>query len=101
MNARPTISPSVETNNDALRLELQRELTEPETLIAELADRAAPHIDPVAWSTTGTAKAVAEQIRSALGRLDAGTYGRCVSCGDPIPAARLEAVPHAAACVKC
>ena len=101
MNAQPTATTVVDTNNGALRRTLQQELAERETLIAELADRAAPHIDPVAWSTTNTAKTVAEQIRGALARLDAGTYGRCVHCGDTIPTARLEAVPHAASCVNC
>ena len=40
-------------------------------------------------------------IDQALERIDAGTYGRCVSCGTAIPAERLEAVPWAACCVPC
>jgi DnaK suppressor protein len=40
-------------------------------------------------------------IRQALARLDAGTYGLCVSCGEPIAAARLEALPFAARCINC
>jgi DnaK suppressor protein len=41
------------------------------------------------------------QIESALERIAGGTYGDCVTCGDAIPPARLEAVPHAAQCIKC
>jgi RNA polymerase-binding transcription factor DksA len=41
------------------------------------------------------------EIDQALERLDAGTYGRCVSCGRPIPDERLAAVPWAALCVPC
>ena len=41
------------------------------------------------------------QIEAALARIDAGTYGECVTCGVAIPPARLEAVPHAAQCIKC
>lgn len=41
------------------------------------------------------------QIKSALDRIEAGTYGECVTCGNDIPPARLEAVPHAAQCIKC
>ena len=41
------------------------------------------------------------EIDQALERLDAGTYGRCVVCGTPIPAERLGAVPWAALCVPC
>ena len=35
----------------------------------------------------------------ALERLDAGTYGTCEACGEPIPLERLEARPEARYCV--
>lgn len=41
------------------------------------------------------------QIDEALARVDAGEYGICASCGDPIPAARLEVRPFAELCVPC
>jgi RNA polymerase-binding protein DksA len=41
------------------------------------------------------------QVERALARLDAGTYGRCENCGDPIPKARLQAFPRATLCVAC
>lgn len=34
-------------------------------------------------------------------RLRNGTYGRCEDCGQPIPSARLKALPEAARCVLC
>ncbi len=34
-------------------------------------------------------------------RLRTGTYGRCLRCGEPIPAARLEALPAAETCLGC
>lgn len=40
-------------------------------------------------------------IRAALGRIEDGTYGICVNCGEEIAPARLEAVPHAARCIDC
>lgn len=40
-------------------------------------------------------------IDSALQRINAGTYGNCVDCDQPIPMARLEAEPTAARCVQC
>lgn len=40
-------------------------------------------------------------IRHTLTRLEAGTYGLCTSCGIPIDAARLEAIPTAAHCIEC
>lgn len=40
-------------------------------------------------------------IEAALERIEAGTFGRCVRCGEPISDARLAAVPHAALCSDC
>lgn len=39
--------------------------------------------------------------RRALARLDAGIYGLCTACGEPIPLARLEALPAAEQCIRC
>ncbi|VXC21699.1 TraR/DksA C4-type zinc finger protein [Aeromicrobium sp. 9AM] len=39
------------------------------------------------------------EIDAARARLDAGTYGRCEVCGEPIPDGRLEARPVARTCV--
>jgi len=41
-----------------------------------------------------------EKIEAALARMDNGTYGRCLECGEPIPLERLEALPSAEYCVK-
>lgn len=40
-------------------------------------------------------------IDEALRRISDGTYGKCVSCGEDISTARLEAVPHARFCIAC
>ncbi len=42
-----------------------------------------------------------ELVDGALARLEAGTFGTCLRCGRPIPAARLEALPWAAHCIDC
>ncbi len=41
------------------------------------------------------------QIRAALTRIDDGSYGSCVTCGDAIAPARLAVQPAAAQCIKC
>ncbi|GFO54659.1 molecular chaperone DnaK [Geomonas sp. Red276] len=41
------------------------------------------------------------QLEEAQKRLEAGTYGRCESCGEPIGVERLRAVPFAPFCVGC
>ena len=38
------------------------------------------------------------ELADALRRLDAGTYGTCLTCGDAIPDGRLEAVPATRFC---
>jgi len=40
-------------------------------------------------------------VDAALARIAAGTYGRCLGCGKPVPDGRLEARPDAARCVTC
>jgi DnaK suppressor protein len=42
-----------------------------------------------------------EDIERALARIDAGTYGRCMACGQAIPTARLDALPMALRCAPC
>ena len=41
------------------------------------------------------------EIKTALLRLAAGSYGFCAVCGDPIAKERLVALPTANRCVKC
>jgi DnaK suppressor protein len=40
-------------------------------------------------------------VRTALRRIDAGTFGICVGCGENINAKRLAAVPWASFCIVC
>jgi DnaK suppressor protein len=42
-----------------------------------------------------------ELVDEALARLDDGTYGRCIRCGEQIAPDRLEALPWAARCIEC
>lgn len=41
------------------------------------------------------------EIDAALARLDAGCYGRCVRCEEPIPPGRLAVRPAAQTCIRC
>ncbi|HET9015637.1 MAG TPA: TraR/DksA family transcriptional regulator [Thermomicrobiaceae bacterium] len=41
------------------------------------------------------------EIDQALQRIERGTYGRCIDCGEPIDPARLRALPTAARCFRC
>ena len=42
-----------------------------------------------------------DEIRGALSRIEAGTYGRCTSCGGAISGKRLEALPTTRTCIAC
>ena len=41
------------------------------------------------------------QVEFALKRLDAGTYGNCLDCNEPIPLERLRVQPAAQRCAVC
>ena len=41
-----------------------------------------------------------DEVKAALARLEAGTYGVCERCGRPIEPARLEAMPAARFCIE-
>jgi DnaK suppressor protein len=40
-------------------------------------------------------------VEEALDRLEAGDFGACLSCEEPIPAKRLRALPWARYCIPC
>ena len=40
-------------------------------------------------------------VDRALAKMDAGTYGMCERCGNPIPPERLEAIPWATLGIDC
>jgi len=44
---------------------------------------------------------VLAEIDAALARIEAGTYGTCMSCAQPIAEDRLEAMPYATLCIDC
>jgi DnaK suppressor protein len=53
------------------------------------------------YAMMSNARDLLEQTEKALARIDAGSYGVCESCGQPIGKARLMAFPRAVLCVTC
>ena len=47
------------------------------------------------------ARAAVDEIDRALAKIEAGNYGVCERCGEPIKRARLKALPYAALCIEC
>lgn len=41
------------------------------------------------------------RTQRALDRIEAGTYGLCTACREPIASARLQAIPEAERCANC
>jgi DnaK suppressor protein len=44
---------------------------------------------------------ILQAIEEALWRMEKGTYGVCRDCGEPIAAARLNAIPWTRVCIAC
>jgi RNA polymerase-binding protein DksA len=68
----------------------------------DLADIAADDIDRKTLEVLSTQELRRLQlIESALGRLENGHYGICMSCSKKIPKERFEAIPYSFLCVEC
>ena len=52
-------------------------------------------------SLAENARDLLAKAEEALIRIVDGTYGDCDACGEPIPVARLDALPYAKQCVEC
>jgi DnaK suppressor protein len=78
----------------------------------EVADRAEMTKDPYGSASTShddemaaiTVDRLARDLKlidQALADIDAGRYGVCVECEEPIAPKRLKALPFASRCVEC
>ena len=69
---------------------------------AEMVERATEQWDATVVARLGETDArVLGDVVEALRRLDAGTYGECLTCGEEIGDARLDALPTATVCIEC
>ncbi len=95
---------SSETLRRLRRLLVEERKAQAERIVAHVNDEAAAGVT-VEWElapvlAAGARQAV-DEIDEALARLDADTFGWCKACREPLPLARLEAIPHARFCVAC
>jgi hypothetical protein len=87
---------SIETEARVLLMKRRQALRRSEAVPAgELA------MGDEAGSGTDSVRTEIEEIEAALGRIDEGRYGNCVSCGGPLGLQRLRAIPEARYCVGC
>jgi len=69
---------------------------------SHLADSATETLDrEIEQSLEDNAEHLLACIDAALGRIDAGSYGKCERCAKPISEERLEALPYATKCIEC
>ncbi len=98
----------------ALERELRRERAQLERALAKAAGASTPLMSRRSGfhalaDTDGGLPAMLESrtlgrheaLVAALRRLEAGTYGRCLGCDDPIPFGRLAVMPEATHCIAC
>lgn len=68
----------------------------------DMADRAtSSYMKEFAYSLSEADRKILLLIEQALTRLDAGTFGTCVHCGQPVQEKRLDAVSWARHCLDC
>lgn len=87
---------------DALRREGHANLVENMDRVHDSGDAAVADV----LADLNVAHLVAEydelrDLDAALQRIETGTYGDCIDCGDAIPFERLETMPAALRCVNC
>jgi DnaK suppressor protein len=67
-----------------------------------LAETASATLDrEIDYTLEENSEHVLAEIEAALERIEAGTYGTCRTCGQPIAEERLEAIPYATQCIDC
>lgn len=106
----------MDTTQDDLQVQLQRER---DSILSELAAISEQAHYPVGYGNHNAddASVVSDQatnvalqknaerllamVEEALERLDAGTYGLCKQCHEPIDPARIKAIPYADLCLYC
>jgi len=78
----------------------EEETTEEST--QDIADKAvSSYTREFLYSLTDGERTTLLHIDDALGRIDDGTYGLCVNCGQLMTEKRLNAVPWAPYCLDC
>lgn len=102
------------TDHDDRRAQLLARLSELDARLHEVEAELDAH-DSKDWEDLATERETDEvleglglsgqqeirMIRAALGRIESGDYGYCVTCGGPIAEARLDLVPATPFCRRC
>lgn len=72
-----------------------------QTTVGRLSRMDALQTQAMALETERRREVELARIEQALQRMESGEFGSCVSCGETIPAKRLEMDPATPVCVDC
>jgi DnaK suppressor protein len=91
------------TERDRLRAELGEPIEGPGQMTYGSQAAAATHVfeQQRDLAMRDHQKAQLLHVDAALASLDGGTYGSCKTCGNPIAAERLQAIPWVPNCIDC
>ncbi len=104
------VTAELTSDRDRLRGEVDEAVQELSELMRDFGDGAGDDqadAGAATWereqemSLANNAKALLEQTEHALERIEAGQYGTCESCGNPVGKMRLQAFPRATLCMTC
>jgi len=95
----------LETERAALQasiLEVTQTLDQPDERLTDVLDVAEAASERQLQSTLLTqSQHHLQQVEAALRRLEAGAYGLCERCGQPIQPERLSVLPYTTTCFNC
>lgn len=72
-----------------------------QTSVGRLSRMDALQMQAMAKASEGRRREQLQRIAGALRRIEAGDFGECARCGEPIAPARLDFDPTATRCVGC
>jgi len=103
MTDTATIASSLKARLATLEADIARLDTETSQQLSPSFNEQANELEDLATNESLEArhKAEIQQIRAALNRIDAGSYGICDNCGADIAPARLDVQPDATRCINC
>jgi DnaK suppressor protein len=96
----------LEEKKDEILRNAKRTLNEDMTLdVDDLADEmdlaSSEYLQSFQFRLRGREKSFLKKIDHALAKIDAGTFGVCEDCEEPISVKRLEARPETTLCIRC
>jgi len=101
-----TLKKHLEQRRDDLRATMAKNAADGrevgEETSQDIADRAtSSYTKEFLFTQSANDRNLLQMVEGALVRMNEGTYGECISCGNEINPKRLEAVPWTRHCIAC